>query len=164
MNLKEWLNKTANYKTENPHNFRVIDYVCGQFTGKDGTSHNMSNHVDELMIDRHPSILNAEVIEDKVYDSEYSTCTLNLKETGRGKCKEYYCRLNAEQVEKALKTNYIFYKKHYLIKIKDPDVEGGCYYEIYKDRVKITNAWTLSNAKEFVDSFDGKDYHWNVLA
>lgn len=56
------------------------------------------------------------------------------------------------------------YKKHELKKVIDNDVDGGFYYDIYKDGKKITCAWTLSNAKEFVDSFDGKDYHWNVLA
>lgn len=42
------------------------------------------------------------------------------------------------------------YHKHILKKIKDDKW--------------IINAWTLDNAKEFVDSFDGTDYHWNVLA
>lgn len=54
-----------------------------------------------------------------------------------------------------------------LKKIIDPDVDGGSYWEIWKrgfidteNWYKVTNAWTLSNAKEFVDS--GFDY--NVLA
>lgn len=56
------------------------------------------------------------------------------------------------------------YHKHILKKIKDDDVIGGSYYEIYLNNKWITNAWTLDNAKEFVDSFDGTDYHWNILA
>lgn len=55
------------------------------------------------------------------------------------------------------------YHGHELKKIIDYDVDGGSYYEIYKDGKYITSAWFLNNAKEFIDSFDGKDYHWNVL-
>lgn len=55
------------------------------------------------------------------------------------------------------------YKGHDLVKRLDLDVIGGSYYDIYKGEKKITSAWTLSNAKEFVDSWDGADYHWNVL-
>ena len=55
------------------------------------------------------------------------------------------------------------YHGHELVKVIDCDVDGGSYYDIFKDNKKITSAWTLSNAKEFVDSFDGKDYHWNIL-
>lgn len=54
------------------------------------------------------------------------------------------------------------YHKHILKKIKD-DVIGCIYYEIYLNDKWITNAWTLDNAKEFVDSFDGTDYHWGIL-
>lgn len=56
------------------------------------------------------------------------------------------------------------YHKHLLKKVIDPNILGGSYYDIFKDNKKITCAWTLSNAKEFVDSFDGKEYQWNVLA
>ena len=52
------------------------------------------------------------------------------------------------------------YHKHILVKVYDSDVDGGHYFEIYNEQGKyITNAWTLSNAKEFVDSFDGKKYN-----
>lgn len=51
------------------------------------------------------------------------------------------------------------YKGYLFKKIKDEDVDGGSYYEIWKDGKKITAAWTLSNAKEFIDG--GED--WNVL-
>ncbi len=51
-------------------------------------------------------------------------------------------------------------------KIIDYDVDGGCYYEIYKrgyidteNWYKVTNAWTLDNAKEFIDS----GFNYNVL-
>jgi len=56
------------------------------------------------------------------------------------------------------------YHNHILKRIIDGDVDGESYYEIYKDGKKITESWTLSNAKEFIDSFDGENYHWNVLA
>lgn len=55
------------------------------------------------------------------------------------------------------------YKNHDLIKVYESDVDGGFYYEIRKNDKFITTAWTLSNAKEFVDSFDGVNYRWNVL-
>ena len=57
------------------------------------------------------------------------------------------------------------YKKFELRKIKDADVEGGFYYEIYDPSGRfITNAWTLSNAKEFVYSYIvNGNYHWEVL-
>ena len=55
------------------------------------------------------------------------------------------------------------YHGHELRRILDNDVEGGSYYDIYKNGIKITSAWTLSNAKEFIDSFDGSNYQWNVL-
>lgn len=31
-------------------------------------------------------------------------------------------------------------------------------------KVHVTFAWTLSNAKEFIDTFDGEKYNFNVLA
>ena len=53
------------------------------------------------------------------------------------------------------------YHGYQLIKIKDADVDGGFYYEIHRSTGEfITTAWTLSNAKEFIDS--GLNY--NVLA
>ena len=55
------------------------------------------------------------------------------------------------------------YHKHVLQKVIDHDVDGGSYYDIFKDGKKITSAWIISNAKEFVDSFDGNDYNWNIL-
>lgn len=55
------------------------------------------------------------------------------------------------------------YHGHQLVKILDFNVTGGSYYKIYKDGKMIATAWTCSNAKEFIDSFDGTDYHWNVL-
>lgn len=55
------------------------------------------------------------------------------------------------------------YHGHILKKIKDNDVIGGQYFEIYKNDKYITSAWTLNNAKEFIDSFDGKNYKWNIL-
>lgn len=39
-----------------------------------------------------------------------------------------------------------------LIKVIDKEIEGGKYYKIYKNGKYITDAWTLSNAKEFIDS------------
>lgn len=51
------------------------------------------------------------------------------------------------------------YHGYELKKIKDEYVDGGSYYEIYKDGKWIVNAWSLSNAKEFIDS--GENY--NVL-
>ena len=56
------------------------------------------------------------------------------------------------------------YHGHTLTKVMDNDIEGGSYYIIYKNNNKITCAWTLSNAKEFVDSYDGHKYCWEVLA
>lgn len=49
------------------------------------------------------------------------------------------------------------YHGFYLKKIIDSDVIGGSYYEIYQPQPNgtfkfITTAWTLSNAKEFIDS------------
>ena len=51
------------------------------------------------------------------------------------------------------------YHGYLLKKIKDAEVDGGFYYEIYKDSKRITVAWTLSNAKEFIDSGE----NWNTL-
>lgn len=56
------------------------------------------------------------------------------------------------------------YHKHELIKQYDNDVEGGYYYLIYKDNKLITTALTLSNAKEFIDTYNDKTgYNYNVL-
>ena len=58
------------------------------------------------------------------------------------------------------------YHKHIIEKVIDSDVDGGCYWNIHQTipvLKHITYAWTLSNAKEFIDSFDGKDYNWNIL-
>lgn len=55
------------------------------------------------------------------------------------------------------------YKKHILKKVLDSEIEWGYCVEIYKDNKYITTAPTFSNAKEFVSSFNGIDYDWNVL-
>ena len=55
------------------------------------------------------------------------------------------------------------YHGHELIKIEDSNIDGGFYYQILKDGKYIIEAWTLSNAKEFVDTFDGIKYNYNVL-
>ena len=81
------------------------------------------------------------------------------------------------------------YKNHLIVRVDDEFVYGGKYYVIYKlDRVinridfsyknvqyyvdrynhvyhkrKVTCAWTISNAKEFINTFDGENYQWNVL-
>lgn len=55
------------------------------------------------------------------------------------------------------------YRKHELKKVYEYEVDGGFYYEIRKDGKYITSAWTLSNAEEFIDTFDGDGYRWNVL-
>lgn len=57
------------------------------------------------------------------------------------------------------------YHGHTLKKIIDVDVDGGSYYKIYKDGRYITSAWTLNNAKEFINSYDAAsgDYCWTVL-
>ena len=86
------------------------------------------------------------------------------------------------------------YHNHYLKKVIDVDVIGGHYYEVYRLekcqfkvwgastdeldkrrfhidshgnvflKIHITDAWSLSNAKEFVNTFNGVDYNYNVLA
>lgn len=55
------------------------------------------------------------------------------------------------------------YKNHLLRKVNDSEIEWGYYVEIYKDDKKITSAPDFTNAKEFIDSFNGKDYNWNIL-
>lgn len=55
------------------------------------------------------------------------------------------------------------YHNHLLKKVMEADVEGGHYFDIYKDGKFVTSAWTLSNAKEFIDSYNGITYNWNVL-
>ena len=84
------------------------------------------------------------------------------------------------------------YHNHIITKVIDSDVDGGCYYSIYrliplinpiripdkpKDKIHyhfsklnkvamklhITYARTLFNAKEFIDTFDGENYNYNVL-
>lgn len=84
------------------------------------------------------------------------------------------------------------YHGHIITKVIDSDVNGGCYYSIYRliplinpiripnrkvDKIHysfsklneiamklhVTDAWTLSNAKEFIDTFDGEKYNYNVL-
>lgn len=57
------------------------------------------------------------------------------------------------------------YHKYEIIKIRDESLdddygrEHQFYYRIMKDGKFVTNAFTLSNAKEFIDC--GED--WNVL-
>ena len=55
------------------------------------------------------------------------------------------------------------YHGHELKKNIDYYGHGGSYYEIYKNDKHIISVWSLDIAKEFVDSFNGKDYHWNIL-
>ena len=88
------------------------------------------------------------------------------------------------------------YHNHMLLKVIDADVIGGFYYRIYRldicqfhpevkiekldkriyhienglvyHKLYITDAWTLSNAKEFVDTYKTTNtlsgYDFNVLA
>lgn len=44
------------------------------------------------------------------------------------------------------------YKGYTLVKCFDDDVIGGYYYNIFKDDKYITNALTLSSAKELIDN------------
>lgn len=37
-------------------------------------------------------------------------------------------------------------------KVVDSEVDGGKYYEVYRDGKLIATAWTFRNAKEFIDS------------
>ena len=55
------------------------------------------------------------------------------------------------------------YKNHLLRKINDSDIEWGYYYEIYYQGKLVTFAPNLSNAKEFVNSFNNESYDWNIL-
>lgn len=68
------------------------------------------------------------------------------------------------------------YHKHLIRKIIDGDVIGGCYWFIQRVEnrvtskgnkyiviVNVTHTWTLNNAKEFIDTYDGTTYNWNVL-
>ena len=55
------------------------------------------------------------------------------------------------------------YHEHEILVVYDSEVDGGKFYNIYKNGKWITNAWTLSNAKEFIDTFDGEKYNYNVL-
>lgn len=55
------------------------------------------------------------------------------------------------------------YHNHIIKKVIDNDVDSGRYYDIYKDNKFITSAWSIQNAKEFIDTFNGTTYSWNVL-
>lgn len=49
------------------------------------------------------------------------------------------------------------YKGYTLEKCYDNDVDGGYFYNIYKDGKYVTNALTKNNAKELIDSnFDDR--------
>lgn len=67
------------------------------------------------------------------------------------------------------------YHNHIIQKAIDADVIGGKYYNIYRidfipkefDLIPhlkyITNALVIPNAKEFIDTYDGHGYNYNVL-
>lgn len=58
------------------------------------------------------------------------------------------------------------YKNHLIVIINDCDIDGGKYYQIYRGKLYITCAWTLSNAKEFINTYNPttQTYCYNVLA
>lgn len=55
------------------------------------------------------------------------------------------------------------YHKHEIKKNKDSEVYGGYFYYIYRDNKYIACAFSLNNAKEFIDTFDGKKYDYSIL-
>lgn len=55
------------------------------------------------------------------------------------------------------------YHNHIIKKVIDNDVDSGRYYDIYKNNNFVTSAWSIQNAKEFIDTFDNGNYNWNVL-
>lgn len=56
------------------------------------------------------------------------------------------------------------YKKHTIVKVECSDIVDSKFcYEIYKGNEFIAATWTFRNAKEFISSFDGVGYDWNVL-
>ena len=96
MKLKEWLAKVDKKMKE--HDFRYIDYKAGVYKGK-----SWYNNISQEQIKHYPLLLECDVVEDKVSDSEYTLASFTSLNCGSGKCKLYSCRLDADEVEIAFK-------------------------------------------------------------
>ena len=96
MKLKEWLAKVD--KIIGSHDLKTIDYQAGRINGKV-----WYNNITGEQIRKYPLLLECDVIEEKEYDSEYILASFTSMNCGSGKCKQYSCRLDADEVAIAFK-------------------------------------------------------------
>ena len=93
MKLKEWLEQTKK-----------------QMKGNDSYSvfciwrkENMM--ITPIHIKRYPQLLEADIVKEDNYETEYMSFSLSMKQTGKGKCMQYNCWLDNKQVNLATNWN-----------------------------------------------------------
>ena len=101
MKLKDWLKKTN--KKLGDYDLKHIDYEAGRYGAGPYKGQIWYNTVSEEQIGRFPLLLECDVIQEKEYDSEYILASFTSLNCGSGKCKQYSCRLDADQVKIAFK-------------------------------------------------------------
>jgi len=102
MKLKQWLAKTDKLMKGNIYDHRHIRYVAGMYQGKEYV-----NIITQNQLKEYPLLLDATVVKEKVYDSEYILASFTSTNCGSGKCKQYSCWLDADQVKIAFKNKEV---------------------------------------------------------
>ena len=96
MKLKEWIKKTEKKMQE--HDSMFIMYKR-KFGNKE-----TNFDINKLTLKKHPVLLDADVIQESEYESEYMSFNLSFQCTGEGKCMNYNCWIDSDQAMIGLKS------------------------------------------------------------
>ena len=97
MKLKEWIMKTKKKMKSN-------DMMFIMYKKSLGIREPLNFEIYKLDLKKHPILLEADVIEEKLEEREYMNFTMSFQCTGQGKCMHYYCWIDRNQVEIAFHT------------------------------------------------------------
>ena len=96
MRLKEWIKKTEKKMQEHDQMFIMYKRKFGD--------RETSFDINKLTLKNHPLLLEADVIKENEYESEYMSFNMSFKCTGQGKCMNYSCWIDGDQARIALRS------------------------------------------------------------
>lgn len=94
MRLKEWIKKTE-------AKMRDQDYMNILYIRKIGRTE-QTRQLFKTDLKQYPLLLEADVVKQDEYESEYMSFSLNMKCTGQGKCIQYTCWIDSDEARIAL--------------------------------------------------------------
>ena len=95
MKLKEWIKKTEKSMKEN-------DIMNIMYRRKLGKTTEQNWPIYKTHLQQHPLLLEADVVKEDVYESEFMSFSLKLTCTDKGVCKQYNCWIDPDQAKIAL--------------------------------------------------------------